>query len=214
MVTSMSTLPALVGSPASTPAQRPARPRRSAGVVGAGSQRGRQPQSRGRPSRLKPELAERLVGIVAQVGFLSTAARVCGLPPALVCEWVARGLGRDPDRPSTPVYAEFADAIERARAEYELRCLLRIDAAAQATPHNWRAAAWQLERFAPERYGGRRFVNTARAMTAQAVEALLGAAVDLVGRSVPPDRRETEIANLIAAADEIVGGIRDRPVDG
>jgi hypothetical protein len=39
-----------------------------------------------------------------------------------------------------------------------------------------------------------------------------GAAVDLVGRSVLPERREAELANLIAVADEIVGGIRDRPV--
>lgn len=44
-----------------------------------------------------------------------------------------------------------------------------------------------------------------------AVEALLGATVDLVQRSVRPERREAELANLVAVADEVVGGIRGRP---
>jgi hypothetical protein len=145
---------------------------------------------------------------VRQVGFLSTAARCCGLPPSLVCEWVARGLGRDPDRPPTRPFAEFADVIERARAEFEMECLLRISAAAKAKPENWRGSAWLLERAFPLRYGRPRFVLAARTMAAQAVEALLDAAVDVVERSVRPERRETEVAHLIAVADEIVGGMQ------
>ncbi len=49
-------------------------------------------------------------------------------------------------------------------------------------------------------------------MAVQAVEALLDAAVDVVQRSVRPERREAELANLLAIADEIVGGLRDRPL--
>lgn len=153
-------------------------------------------------------MAERLVAIVGHVGFLSPAARVCGLPPSLVCEWVARGQGRDPDRPSTPAYAEFADAIQRAQAEFEMQCLLGINAAAKAKPENWRASAWLLERAFPLRYGRPRFVMAARAMAAQAVEALLGAAVAIVKRSARPELRAAELANLTAVANEIVGGIR------
>jgi hypothetical protein len=44
-------------------------------------------------------------------------------------------------------------------------------------------------------------------VAAKAIEELLGAAVDLVERSVPPERRDAEIANLTAVAEEIVGGI-------
>jgi len=76
----------------------------------------------------------------------------------------------------------------------------------------WRAAAWQLERAFPLRYGRRRFVEAARTLAAKSVETLLGAAVDLVERSVPRERRDAELANLIAVADEILCGVRDRPV--
>ena len=151
------------------------------------------------------------MAIVAQVGFLSTAARVCGVPPSLVCEWVARGLGCDPDRPSKPVYAEFADAVGRALGEFEVSCLEAINRAAVGKPATWRAAAWQLERAFPLRYGRRRFVEAARMVAAKAVEELLGAAVDVIERSVPPERRDAELANLIAVAGEIAGGLRDRP---
>jgi hypothetical protein len=47
-------------------------------------------------------------------------------------------------------------------------------------------------------------------MAAQAVEALLGAAIEIVERSVPLERRDAEVANLTAVADEIAGGICGR----
>src|SRR5262245_6172813 len=211
MGTLVSTLPARLGSPASAPARRSAGRRHTSGVS-AGAQHAQHPRRCGRPSRLTPELAERLAVTVAHVGFLSTAARVCGLPPSLVCEWVARGLGRDPDRPSKPVYAEFADAVECALGEFEVSCLEAINRAALGKPATWRAAAWQLERAFPLRYGRRRFVEAARMVAAKAVEELLGAAVDVVERSVPPERRDAELVNLTAVADGIVGGIRERPL--
>jgi len=48
-------------------------------------------------------------------------------------------------------------------------------------------------------------------MAAKAVEELLAEAFDLVRRSVPPERRDAERANLTAVANEIVAGIRARP---
>jgi hypothetical protein len=92
-----------------------------------------------------------------------------------------------------------------------VQCLFGISAAAKAKPENWRASAWLLERAFPLRYGRPQFVMAARSMAVQAVEALLGAAVDVVQRSVRPEHREAELANLLSTADEIVGGIRGRP---
>jgi hypothetical protein len=89
-----------------------------------------------------------------------------------------------------------------------MQCLLGINAAAKAKPENWRASAWLLERLFPLRYGRPRFILAARTMAAQAVEALLGAAVEIVERSARPERREAEVENLLAVADEIVGTIR------
>jgi len=48
-------------------------------------------------------------------------------------------------------------------------------------------------------------------VAAKAIEELLGAAFDLVERSVPPRRRDAELANLTAVAEEIRGSIRARP---
>jgi hypothetical protein len=126
---------------------------------------------------------------------------------------VGRGQNRDPDRPSTAAYAEFADAIKRAQAEFEVQCLLRISAAAKANPKHWRASAWLLERLSPERYGGRRFAAVARRIAAEKVEALLVAAIEALEHWVPPSQRRSEVANLIARAERIVGGTL-RPDDG
>jgi len=49
-------------------------------------------------------------------------------------------------------------------------------------------------------------------VAAKAIQELLGAAFDLVERSVPPEQREAQIANLLAVGDEIVRGILDRPL--
>ncbi len=46
--------------------------------------------------------------------------------------------------------AEFAEALTRARGELAIGLLAKIEAAAA---HDWRAAAWKLERRYPEEYG-------------------------------------------------------------
>jgi hypothetical protein len=49
-------------------------------------------------------------------------------------------------------------------------------------------------------------------VAAKAIEKLLGAAVDIVGRSARPEQRDGELANLTAVADGIIAGIRGRPL--
>ena len=48
-------------------------------------------------------------------------------------------------------------------------------------------------------------------VAAKAVEELLGAAVDIVERSARSERRDAELANLIAVADGIVGRSASAP---
>ena len=156
----MSTLPSPQGSPASCPTERlPATIDTSKVRADRGRPRRHHRRRVGRPTTLTPELAERLAAAVSQVGCLSTAARSCGVPRSLVCEWVSRGLGLDPDRRPTALFAEFADAVERARGEFEIE-RIRLTTAAARAPSNWRANAWLLERWDPARYGRRRLVDT------------------------------------------------------
>jgi hypothetical protein len=206
MLSRVSTLPALVSPPRVRAADHHVDATPAVRVRGPAPRR-----ERGRPTKLSPELQHRLVATVRKVGFLSTAVRVCGVPPSLVCEWVARGFGRDPDRPPTRRFAEFADAVTQARAQFELAMLEGINRAALGSPKHWRAGARMLERAFPLRYGHPRFVEAARMKAIRAVESLLGAAVDVVERSVRPECRETEVGHLIAVADEIVRGMQGHP---
>ena len=102
---------------------------------------------------------------------------VCGDQCKTGCEWLARGRGEDPDRPKTALYAEFADAVEKAQATDEIITVGRIKQAGQggavlarkttrypdgrevteeryAQPE-WTADAWWLERKHFQRWGRR-----------------------------------------------------------
>ena len=146
------------------------------------------PQARiGRPPRLTPLLAKQLVAAVGRMGWLSPAARACGVPENVVAEWVSRGRGTHPTRPATRAYADFAHAIERAQADWEASKLALIDTAARTKVECWTAAAWALERHAPERYGRRDHVDVSGTLTVVEMRAFLVAVVD--GRAVCPGRR-------------------------
>ena len=156
-------------------------------------------------------MQDRLVATVRDVGSVSLAARLCGLHPGVVNEWVARGDGHDGDRPRTPLYAEFATDVHRAQAEFEIERLGLITAAAKAKPENWRAAAWQLERWDPARYGRRRRIEVSGMVPITEVQALVVAVVDALERWVPQHRREVELADLIAVAQQVAGGVLRPP---
>jgi hypothetical protein len=105
---------------------------------------------------------------------LVEAAALAGIDKATVLEWMARGEGRH-QRPSRAIYADFADAITRARAIDESRRIARLEQAGRGgavvhektvtfpdgrhvtertyTPPDWRADAFVLERRYPERWG-------------------------------------------------------------
>jgi hypothetical protein len=186
-------------------------------VVGADEPRpgsGRKPSLRevprrrarmGRPPHLTPALQEKLVAAVRATGWINPAARQCGVSEPVVREWVARGRGQHV-RPATRAYAAFAAAIEKAQGEWETAMLARISAAADVRPEHWTAAAWSLERFDPEHYGRRNRVDVSATITVAEVRGLLLAMIGVLERYVPVERRETELANLLAEARELGGG--------
>jgi hypothetical protein len=165
----------------------------------------------GRPTRLTPRLAKALVKVIGQTGRIEPAARRCGVPHQTVNDWVERGQGRHPTRPATRPFAEFAAAVEKALGQYECEQLAGIQAAAAAKPENWTARAWQLERWDPARYGRRTAVEHSGTITVTEVRGLLVAIIDVLERYVPAERRETELANLLAHADAADQSNRDEP---
>jgi hypothetical protein len=175
---------------------------------------GRRPtrQPAGRPTLLTPQLEAQLVAQVKRVGALSLAARCCGVTPAAVLDWCARGRGTNRhDRPPTPATVRFVRAIEKAQAEFQASRVELIHDAAKAKPECWTAAAWTLERLDPDTWGRRDRVDVSGQITVTEVRGLLVAMIGVMERYVPAERRETEFANLLAEARQF-GGDRVDPV--
>lgn len=126
---------------------------------------GTEPTRIGRPTKLTPELQERIVGAIRSGAYNETAAAFAGIAESTFYAWLANA---QKDRETNPEqgtdFTEFQEAVEKAQAEAELDKLLIIGKAARGqptaegvpgTPGSWQAAAWMLERKHPDRYGRR-----------------------------------------------------------
>lgn len=101
---------------------------------------------RGRPTLLNSTQQALLLAAVKAGCRLPVAARLAGVSPKTVNEWVRRGRGHD-GRPAIEPYVGFIRAVEQAEAEAEVAAMAAIR---KAMPGDWRAAAWFLERTHPE----------------------------------------------------------------
>ena len=132
-------------------------------------------------------------------------------PVRVAREWYARGLGRDPDRPCTPLFADFAHGIEKARGDFVARRIRRIEQAAEGG--TWTADAWAVERVDPDTWGRKDRLDVSGTMTVVEMRAFFTAVLQLVERYVPEERRDAEVQNLIAVTDELTRGIGGGAVD-
>lgn len=73
-----------------------------------------------RPTKLTPELMVGIVSLVERCVPPVTAAGAFGVSRTTYFEWLQRADGRaGDDRPSEPIYVEFADAITNAERQAE-----------------------------------------------------------------------------------------------
>lgn len=107
----------------------------------------------GRRTKLTPEVQERIVSALRAGNYMDTAAQYAGIGESTLHRWIATG--REEDAPE--IYKEFREAVERARAEAEVRNVHLIQQAAQGG--TWQAAAWFLERSHPGKWGRREKVE-------------------------------------------------------
>ena len=105
----------------------------------------------GRPSKLTPERAKRIVELIRAGNYAEVASKASGIGESTFYAWLERGRTA-----RSGVYREFLEAVEKAAAEAEALYLERVRvAAASGAPSTWQAAAWWLERRFPRRYGRR-----------------------------------------------------------
>lgn len=119
----------------------------------------RPPRKTGRPTKLNDDIQKKILDAVRAGIWLDQASALAGIAPSSLYLWAdkgqrARELAELEGKELTGddlKYAEFSDALKKARAEAEARNVMQIqNAAANGT---WQASAWFLERSFPQRWG-------------------------------------------------------------
>lgn len=130
-----------------TAAGAPCRNKAAAGSAYCGTHGGgkRRP---GAPSKFDEATRDAIIEEVARGNFDNVAAHAAGIAAATLGQWKTRG-NDDLEHGRQTEYAEFVTRLSRASAEAELHMVQRIRAQAG---EDWRAAAFYLERKAPERW--------------------------------------------------------------
>lgn len=105
----------------------------------------------GRITKLTPDVQKRIITALEAGNYFETACEAAGISASTGHEWMARGRGTSNTRPQTELYAQFAEAVERASSKAEIDNLNLINKAAR--DGTWQAAAWWLERRFPNRWG-------------------------------------------------------------
>ena len=98
-----------------------------------------------RPAKLTPELTREITTYIQDGNSPTKSATLVGIAPSTYFNWMSKGSNQEPR------FVEFSESIKRACAQSIAKRLAHISRAADSG--NWRAAAWLLERLAPESFG-------------------------------------------------------------
>lgn len=105
----------------------------------------------GAPTKITPELVETIIYDVERGAYYQQAAAAAGIHVSTLKGWREQG-EEDLDAGRDTPFAALVEGLTRASAQAELTMVQRIRAQAG---EDWRAAAWWLERKAPERWARR-----------------------------------------------------------
>ena len=98
-----------------------------------------------RPAKLTPELTQEITTYIRDGNSPTISATLVGISPSTYFNWMSKGSTQEPR------FMEFLESIKRANAQSIVNRVAHIARAADSG--NWRAAAWLLERMAPESFG-------------------------------------------------------------
>jgi hypothetical protein len=100
----------------------------------------------GQNTKLTPEVRDKIIEAIKIGNYQETAAAYAGISQSSFYAWLERGR----NEPGS-IYSEFLEAVEKAKAQSEVRDVTLIEKA--ATDGSWQAAAWKLERKFPQKWG-------------------------------------------------------------
>ncbi len=101
------------------------------------------------PSKLTPEVHEKIVGVVASGCVLETGAAYAGVNTWTFRDWLRKGRA-DLALKRSNRYTRLVEALEEARAGAEVSRVARI--AKAGIDGDWKADAWWLEHAMQDRY--------------------------------------------------------------
>ena len=127
-----------------------------------------------RPAKLTPELTQEITTYIRDGNSPTISATLVGISPSTYFNWMSKGSNQEPR------FMEFLESIKRANAQSIVNRVAHIARAADGG--NWRAAAWLLERMAPESFGK----NSTRApeVGAQTLEKPQGVSIQKLEESI------------------------------
>lgn len=112
------------------------------------AQRSTTPRRRpGRPSKLTPEVKERLLQAIRAGNYYDTACAYASIDYSTFRRWITRG-----EKARSGMYHDFCEAVKKAEYEAEARLVAQWQ---QHMPGDWKAIATFLERRHPDKWGRR-----------------------------------------------------------
>jgi transposase len=104
-----------------------------------------------RPTKLTPEVQERIVAAVRAGNHIEPSAVSAGISPATYHRWMKRGA-----KAKSGIYREFHEAVKWAEADAEVHAVAVVR---KAMTKDWRAAFQYLERRHPDRWRRRESIE-------------------------------------------------------
>lgn len=102
----------------------------------------------GRPTKLTPEVQQRIVQAIGLGATYELAAQYGGVSYDTFNEWMKKAAGG-----ANGIYRQLSEAVQKAEGVAVVGWLAKIEKA--ASDGEWTAAAWKLERRYPHDYGRR-----------------------------------------------------------
>lgn len=96
-----------------------------------------------RPSKLTPELAEKIANYISTGNYTSVVCGLVGVGESTFYRWLEKGV-----KAKSGKYREFWESVKKAEAAREVKWIKDID-----SDPSWQSKAWLLERRYPERWG-------------------------------------------------------------
>ena len=105
----------------------------------------------GRPSKLTPEVTEKIARLVSEGSFYEPAAIAAGVAYPSMRQWFLQGQA-DKAAGLTTRFSKFTDALVHAQAQAETRMVSTLAKGGEGKYPDWRAQAFVLERRYPQRW--------------------------------------------------------------